>query len=125
MKIITILTLFLGFNVSQAAIKNLSLETLAGKYEATHPDIPVTNVIILNVHGDVQLDEISPYGTLKCVGKAELVNSILTSKVKCENNAEFEQRVNLSKVKNLNRFKAVVYSSLYGIELELNFKKLQ
>ena len=124
MKAVAILGLILSFNVSQAAIENLSLQTLAGKYEATHPQFPVKNTITVNVHGDVQFEEESPNGSIKCTGKATLEAAILKANLKCENGAEYEERVNLSNVTNLSRFKAPVFSSLYGFEIELNFVRI-
>jgi hypothetical protein len=121
-KLILLAVLFVN-SVAIAQLKNLSLETLSGTYTATHPEMPVKNIITINIHGDVTLVEESPMGKLECSGRAKLEGSLLKSSVTCANGAKFDQQINLSKVENLNRFKAPVLSSLYGAEFELDFVK--
>ena len=56
--------------------------------------------------------------------KATLIENKLESKLLCEGGTEFTQRIDLSRVKNLKKFKANVFSSLYDAEVEANFKRL-
>lgn len=102
----------------------LELADVAGVYEVSSPLAPVSNTIEISSKGDVKLTEKSPYGIINCTGKATLANNVLTSKVVCENELEFTQQVRLDGVTDLSQFTALVYSSLYDAELEMNFTRL-
>lgn len=101
-----------------------TLTDLAGSYKITNPDLPVLNIVSIDAKGNVKLTEQSPYGTLECKGKGKIKNSVLESSVTCTNGTSFTQKIFLKEVKNLNKFKAVVYSSLYDQEVEMNFERL-
>ena len=121
MKKLSVLLIALSFSQFASA---LTLNELAGSYKVTHTEIPVVNIVKISADGKIALTESSPYGKLECSGKGKLVNDQLSSSVKCTDGQVFTQKINLSKVKNLNKFKATVFSSLYGQELEMNFERL-
>ena len=102
----------------------LTLNDLVGSYKITHPELPVVNLVRISADGKIALTESSPYGKLECSGKAKLVNDQLSSAVKCTDGQKFTQKINLSGIKNLKKFKATVFSSLYGQEVEMNFERL-
>lgn len=119
-------TLFvIAFASLSTVVGATTLKDLAGSYKITHPDIPVLNIVTISAKGAVALTEQSPYGRIECKGKATLKNDILNSKVTCDNGASFVQKIDLSNVKNFNKFSANVYSSLYEMEAEMNFEKLK
>jgi hypothetical protein len=65
-------------------------------------------------------------GELKCSGVAIMnKDHLVTANISCDNHKTFEQRINLADVANplAAEFQAPVFSSLYGMELEMNFKK--
>ena len=65
-------------------------------------------------------------GELKCTGIANMSpEKLITVTVMCNNDKSFEQRINLADVKNPlnNEFTAPIFSSLYGMEVEMKFKK--
>lgn len=105
--------------VSAASIKDV-----VGSYKITHTDLPILNIVTVDINGNVKLTEQSPYGTLECKGKGTIKNDILSSKVTCTNGSDFTQKINLKNVKNFAKFKAPVYSSLYEQEVEMNFERL-
>lgn len=96
---------------------------LAGTYEVSAKGIPVSNTITINENGSVELIEKSPYGILNCAGQATIQENIVESYVVCENGQEFTQRIDLSNVVNFENFTASVYSSLYDMELAMNFSR--
>lgn len=65
---------------------------------------------------------------LKCAGSAHMdENQIVNVTVACpDNNSNFEQKINLSNVKDLEseKFEAPVYTSLYGVEIMMVFTKI-
>ena len=115
--------LFIALSFSQLA-SAFTLYELAGSYKITHPELPVVNIVKITADGKIALIESSPYGKLECSGKSKLVKNQLSSSVKCTDGQKFTQKINLSGVKNLNKFKAAVFSSLYGQEVEMDFEKL-
>jgi hypothetical protein len=64
-------------------------------------------------------------GEYTCSGEAELSDDILESSVSCDNGLTFTQRIDLSGVSNFDEFTAPVFSSLYGMEFPMNFKRLK
>ncbi|MGZ3789820.1 MAG: hypothetical protein ACXVLQ_14925 [Bacteriovorax sp.] len=122
MKLVTGLALFTVLTSQSFAF---SLNDLAGKYEISTNLIPVTNVITLDAKGGITLLEKSAQGNLKCKGTSTLASNKVSSQLKCENGLSFEQEINLSKVTNLDSFTAPVYSTLFGQEIPMNFKKLK
>lgn len=110
--------------VLSSTISATTLSELAGSYKITNPDLPVLNIVSIDAKGNVKLTEQSPYGTLECKGKGKIKNSVLESNVSCTNGASFTQKITLKNIKNLNKFKAVVYSSLYDQEVEMDFERL-
>lgn len=63
---------------------------------------------------------------LKCEGTATLDQSlVMNANVTCENESSFEQRLTFTNIKDLKSpvFTAPVYSSLYGQEIDMVFKK--
>jgi hypothetical protein len=121
MKKLAILLIALSFSQFASAV---TLQELAGSYKITHPDLPVVYIVKISSKGNVALTESSPYGKLECTGKGKLSKDILSSSVKCADGQEFAQKINLNGVKNLKRFTATVFSSLYGQEVEMNFERL-
>lgn len=101
-----------------------SLKNLAGSYKISNPDLPVLNIVTVDVKGNVKLTEQSPYGTLECKGKGAIKGDVLESVVKCTNGSNFTQRINLKNVKSFSKFSAPVYSSLYEQEVVMNFERL-
>jgi hypothetical protein len=111
----------IGFSTFASAA---SLKDVAGSYKISNPDLPVLNIVTVDINGNVKLTEQSPYGTLECKGKGVIKEEVLESFVKCTNGASFTQKINLKNVKNFKKFKASVYSSLYEQEVEMNFERL-
>lgn len=63
---------------------------------------------------------------LKCEGTATLDQElIMNANVTCDNESSFEQRLTFTNIKDLSSpvFTAPVYSSLYGQEIDMVFKK--
>jgi hypothetical protein len=64
---------------------------------------------------------------MECAGSVTLDNEQnLISNVKCTNGEEFIQRINLSQIEDISaaNFSAPVYSSLYGMTVEMLFKRI-
>lgn len=102
-----------------------TMKEIKGKYSVSAQDIPVLNVVTISENGNVKLVEQTFEGDMTCQGKGILNNDIFKSSLTCENGEKFEQRINLKGVKSLNKFKAKVYSSLYQVEVEMNFERLK
>ncbi len=102
----------------------VTVKDLTGSFKISNPDLPVLNIVTVSANGGIKLTEQSPYGTLECKGKGAIKNEILESVVNCTNGATFTQKINLKGVKNFNKFKAPVYSSLYEQEVVMNFERL-
>ncbi len=113
-----VLSLFLSQMVSA-----LTLKDIAGKYEITHPNLP-KNIVMIEESGSVSLVEIHNDGNFICNGIGAIVNDSLETSMKCEDDSQFTQKINLKNINNGNEFKAKVFSSLFGGEIEMNFKKL-
>ncbi|MDD4974882.1 MAG: hypothetical protein PHY93_11060 [Bacteriovorax sp.] len=103
----------------------LSLNDLVGKYEVSSNLIPTTNIITLDSKGGITLVEKSVHGKLNCKGTSKLASNKIASKLTCENGLSFEQEINMSNVTNFNAFTAPVYSTLFGQEIPMNFKKIK
>lgn len=101
-----------------------SLKDIAGSYKISNPDLPVLNIVTVDVKGNVKLTEQSPHGTLECKGKGTISADVLESAVECTNGSSFTQRINLKNVKSFTKFSAPVYSSLYEQEVIMNFERL-
>lgn len=116
---------FVLLTISFSTLVNAaSFKDLVGSYKITNPDLPVLNLVTVDINGNVKLTEQSPYGTLECKGKGTIKGDVLESFVKCTNGTSFTQKINLKNVKNFAKFKAPVYSSLYEQEVEMNFERL-
>ena len=118
--------ILLGFTTAHAA--NFKIADLVGKYVITHPQFPVVNEVTITKRGTVTLVEKSKAGTLACRGKAKITENVLESNVTCkksENKIQFTQRINLKDVTDLKNFSAPVFSSLYDMELIMNFKLIE
>jgi len=103
-----------------------NLKEVSGKYSAKYDSVPINSVITIESNGTINLVEKSVHGApLVCNGKAKVKNNKITSNVKCVNGFTFEQVVNLTNVKNLNEFTAPVYSTLFGQEVMVSFKRIQ
>ena len=120
MKRILALSLLVISSLASAA----TMSDVVGSYKISNPDLPVLTIVTIKADGAVKLTEQSPYGKLECSGKAKLKADVLTSEVKCEDGQEFTQRINLKNVKSFGKFSALVYSSLYGQEVKMNFEKI-
>ena len=103
---------------------DISFKDIAGKYKVTHEQLPITNTITIEDSGEVSLIESSAGGELHCEGQATIEGTTVRSKVKCENGAEFFQEIKLENVQNFSDFTAPVYSSLWDMEVEMDFEKL-
>lgn len=120
-KTLTLITLLLS---TQAF--SFNLKEVSGKYSATSDNIPVKNIITIDSKGKITLVEKSVHGApLVCNGKAVLRKNLIKSKLTCVNGFSFEQVINLSGVTNLNSFSAPVYSTLFGQEVMMTFKKIE
>jgi hypothetical protein len=118
----SLLGLFLLLTVFSTNAATLS--QLTGTYEISNPALPVVNVVTLGADGSVKLVETSRLGEFVCNGEATLTDDILETVVTCENGNSFTQKIDLEGVTNFETFTALVYSSLYDIELPMNFIKL-
>lgn len=119
-----IFNLFILVGLVSFQTSALTLKELSGQYKVTSDMVPVVNAVSIAEDGTVILEEMSPRGVLKCEGNASLIKEVLTSEMTCENGGRFTQKIKLTGVTDLNTFKALVYSSLYDAELEMNFKKI-
>ncbi|MBD66653.1 MAG: hypothetical protein CME62_15700 [Halobacteriovoraceae bacterium] len=64
---------------------------------------------------------------LECSGVAHMSDEkVMTVNVACENNNSFEQKINLSSVKNpkATTFEAPLFSSMYGVEMAMVVNKI-
>lgn len=116
------LALITALTISNAFAVDFS--DIAGTYKITHPAIPAITYVSISDSGVVELAEDGPQGVAHCAGQAELQNDILESELKCFNGASFGQKINLSQVNDFNSFSAPVFSSLYGVEIEMDFEKV-
>lgn len=123
MKSIFLITISLLLGITSAFAVELS--DIEGTYEVTTELAPIMNVITISKDGEVELTEHSPEGSYTCTGMAVITDDILVSEVVCENGEIFEQRIDLTGIESFESFTANVYSSLYGMELPLDFKKIQ
>ncbi len=96
---------------------------ISGTYSVTTDYAPIVNIIEISPDGRVELTEKSPFGELTCSGYAVIQQNVLVSNVVCLNGSTFTQTVDFSNVLNFDDFSAPVYSSLYGNELFMNFKR--
>lgn len=122
-KIIAGLALALSLNAW-----SFSFADLAGIYSANPTQnigMNIENIITVYANGEIELTERSPYGELNCLGQARWSGTTVISELECENGASFTQEVKLGNVNNFENFDALVYSSLYELELLMRFEKLQ
>ena len=140
---------FLLFSVS-AMSANLSLGQMVGVYTLTpisqitylEEGMTIEYKLAISVkqdefgHNIIGLNELfknilpdgseTILGELKCTGVAIMSpEKLITATVICDNDKSFEQRINLADVKNplSDEFTAPIFSSLYGMEVEMKFKK--
>ncbi len=103
----------------------LDFKDLAGTYEVSSQMVPVINIVTIDEEGAVEIEERSPMGTFNCQGRAKIEDEVVVSKVTCpENGAEFMQKIDFKGVTLGETFTAKVFSSLYQLELPMNFRKL-
>lgn len=122
-KLIALLALGLSLNAW-----SFSFADLAGVYSANPAQnigMNVENILTVYGNGEIELTERSAYGELNCLGQASWVGTTVVSKLECEGGDTFTQRVKLGNVSNLQNFEALVYSSLYEMEILMRFEKLQ
>ena len=122
MKVIIIFSLLTATSISFA--NEISLGDIAGVYSITHPELPVENLVELSDTGEVFLIEESPFGDLTCEGNANISSGVLESVVECGNGVSFTQSIDFSEVDEFTNFQAPVFSTLYGIEMIMNFERL-
>lgn len=103
----------------------IEFSDIVGTYKITHPAIPAITYVSISNTGVVELSEDGPQGVAHCAGQAQLEGGILESELKCFNGASFEQQINLSQVEDFSSFSAPVFSTLYGVEIEMNFEKVE
>ena len=120
-KFLLTLSLFI-FSFSSMAY---TLEEIAGTYVITNAHFPTQTIIEIDSEGNVSLTDQSLYGDLQCYGYATVERGLLKSEVLCENDLEFVQKVDLTEVENINEFTANVYSSLFGVTIAMDFKKIK
>jgi|GEM_PF-2849386 hypothetical protein len=107
---------------------SFSFADLAGVYSASpaqNVGMKIENILTVYANGDIELTERSPYGQLNCQGQASWQGTTIVSALDCENGASFTQEVKLGNVNNFDNFEALVYSSLYEMELLMRFKKIK
>ncbi len=105
----------------------MNLKAIAGTYKITNDLLPIINVVTLGSDGSVTLVETGgPFGSFECFGSAKIEDFVLVSEVTCpENGQSFYQEIDLEGVENFNSFTAEVFSSLYGIQVPMNFEKIK
>jgi len=109
----------------QSSALAYNMRDVAGKYQITSQDIPVLNVVTLNLSGSLKFVEKTFEGNTTCSGKWWMVNDLITASIRCPDGGTFSERINIAGVKNLKSFKAVVSSSLYNLDLEMNFVRMK
>lgn len=121
----TIAFLALAFSLNAWSF---SFADLAGVYSANPAQnigMNVENILTVYSNGDIELTERSPYGELNCFGQANWEGTTIVSQLECENGETFTQKVKLGNINDFDKFEALVYSSLYEMELLMKFEKLQ
>ena len=116
-----ILSLFL---VSFSVCGAVTLGDIVGEYEVTMPNIEIVTMVDLSGDGKITIVKKSLFVDLTCQGYAEVVEeSILESRVVCENGLEIVDRIDFKNVSDFDKFSAPVYSSLYDMnEVVADFK---
>lgn len=117
---------FIFFFISLLSVTSFAIDLadITGTYQVTNNFNSSYNLITLSEDGKVSLIEKSNEGELKCIGIAIVINNILNTMVECENGLRFDQGIDLRGIKNFNNFTTLVYTSLYEVEVPMNFKKL-
>ena len=123
MKIIIGLAFFLSMT-SQSMAYNM--QELEGKYRVSSKRLRVENTFSVNRNGFIKLRDKS--GALDCQGPSKLDSDIITTTLKCKNTpagiVPFSFRIDLTQVKDLNRFTANLYISMIG-ETPWDFERLE
>ena len=119
------LVLVLGFfGISWGVFAATTLGSVVGDYKASLRGEPIVNYISLMADGTVILIEESPQRKMKCLGTATVEKGIVESHMACDNNLSFVQRIDLNGVADFSKFTALVYSSLYGMKIEMDFVRI-
>lgn len=104
----------------------MDISDVVGSYKITHPEIPMMTFVSIEEDGLVDMLEMTEYGPMECVGTAVVKDYLVTTTVNCQNGMEFIQKINLEDVDiSGETFTAPVYSSLYQMELMLNFERVE
>ena len=97
---------------------------LSGSYHAWISGSSVKNQVNFNEDGSILLLEKRPQGVLRCYGKAEQEGQTLKLAMLCQNGRKFQQAIDFSEVRELERFQAPVFSSLFLRKVLMNFELL-
>ena len=101
------------------------LPELAGRYEVTRADVPVSYELELAASGALTVTEKSPFGEATCKGQAVLREEVLSSSLLCPHGRTYEQRIYLAGVDAREpRFNAFVYTSVDGKTWLMSFRRL-
>lgn len=115
-------TLALLVLISSAATNAATMKQVSGAYDVF---FPVMNAhMIAKVTEDGRMDlEVFSLIYLNCSGEnGKLVKDVFIITPSC-NGAPLGLRIDLSKVRNFNKFKAPVYSSMLGRTVEMEFTR--
>lgn len=125
----SIIALVALLSLSSVFAANIQIVDLVGTYEITNQFQPgVINEVTIDANGLVTLIERSQGFDFVCKGEASLENDMVESEMSCPGGISFEQRINLTNLdaEDLDEsFTAPVFSSLFGMEIPMNFKRIQ
>ncbi len=119
--ILFLFVLIVAGQTAQGSTTGATMKQIAGDYDISFR--PIANMIA-HVKEDGHLDlEVFAMLYLNCTGdEGYIENNVFSINPNC-NGASISLKIDLSKVKNFNKFKAPVYSSMLGSTVEMEFTR--
>lgn len=116
--LILVLSLLTAVAQTQAA----TMKQVAGAYDVLLPIMNTHMIATVEENGHLEL-EVFSLMYLNCSGvEGKLVNNVFIINPNC-NGAPINLKIDLSDVKNFNKFTAPVYSSMLGREVDMEFTR--
>ena len=123
-RVIYILGIFL---LSTSVYATVTLQSIQGNFEVTS-DLQPGIVNRLAIEGNqVTLIESAAEGDLSCSGTCEVMDNMVVSNLRCENDTHWTQKIDFAGVDVAqDRFVAIVMSSLFAyMEIPMTFTRVQ
>lgn len=121
-KLILTLSLLITLLISSAATNAATMKQVSGAYDVFLPIMNANMIAHVSEEGHMDLEVFSLI-YLNCTGEnGRLEKNVFIISPKC-NGAAIDLKIDLSKVKNFNKFKAPVYSSMIGRTVEMEFTR--